>query len=45
MDEDRDRCLAAGMDGYLSKPFRHDQLTAVLAAVVHGRATVERPAG
>jgi len=44
MDEDRDRCLAAGMDGYLSKPFRHEQLAAVLAAVVHGRTTVERTA-
>jgi CheY-like chemotaxis protein len=44
MDEDRDRCLAAGMDGYLSKPFRHEQLAAVLAEVVHGRTTVERTA-
>ena len=44
MDEDRDRCLAAGMDGYLSKPFRHEQLATVLAAVVHDRATVERTA-
>jgi CheY-like chemotaxis protein len=28
---DRDRCLAAGMDGYISKPINAAQLTAVIA--------------
>ena len=44
MDEDRDRCLAAGMDGYLIKPFQHDQLARVLAAVV-GAAEQRRTTG
>ncbi|MEA2273452.1 MAG: two-component system, sensor histidine kinase and response regulator, partial [Solirubrobacteraceae bacterium] len=30
MKGDRDRCIASGMDGYLSKPFRGPQLDAVL---------------
>ncbi len=31
MHEDRQRCLAAGMDDYLTKPFQPDQIEAVLA--------------
>ena len=33
MKEDRDACLAAGMDGYVSKPVRLEKLSAVLREV------------
>ena len=35
--EDRERCLAEGMDGYLAKPLRKDALLATLAQVLKNR--------
>ncbi len=32
MEGDRERCLKAGMDGYVSKPIRRDQLNQAIAA-------------
>lgn len=34
---DRERCLAAGMDGYVSKPIRLDELLAAVAACVKNK--------
>jgi len=36
-DEDRARCFEAGMDGYVSKPIRSDDLFAELARVIPGQ--------
>jgi CheY-like chemotaxis protein/HPt (histidine-containing phosphotransfer) domain-containing protein len=39
LEGDRERCLAAGMDDYLSKPFRREQLMAVLHRFLDAPAT------
>src|SRR5262245_49512807 len=33
LDEDRDACLSAGMDGFLTKPLDRERLAAALAAI------------
>jgi len=41
MSEDQQRCLAAGMDEYISKPFQYDRLVAVLRTLIPGPAQPE----
>jgi CheY-like chemotaxis protein len=41
MTGDRERCLAAGMDGYVAKPIRIADMFATIAAVVSGDAPPE----
>ena len=36
MDSDRDACLAAGMDGFISKPINREQLYRMMADVLQG---------
>jgi two-component system, sensor histidine kinase and response regulator len=40
MKGDRERCLAAGMDGYLSKPIRPDRLVEAIAEAITPRGPV-----
>jgi signal transduction histidine kinase/CheY-like chemotaxis protein len=40
MKEDREECLAAGMDAYVSKPFRIDELVEVIQSLVPDFAAV-----
>jgi CheY-like chemotaxis protein len=39
---DRERCLAAGMDDYIAKPFTIERLEQVLTLIVPG-ATADHP--
>jgi CheY-like chemotaxis protein len=43
--EDRDRCLAEGMDAYLSKPIRKDSLLALVTQSAHHESPTSGPAG
>jgi CheY-like chemotaxis protein len=38
MKGDQERCLAAGMDGYLSKPIKLEDLDAAIARVLGDRS-------
>jgi CheY-like chemotaxis protein len=44
MEEDRDACFAAGMDDYVAKPIRPEELAAALARSERVAASAERPA-
>jgi two-component system, sensor histidine kinase and response regulator len=35
---DQERCLSAGMDGYISKPIRTDEMYATIETVIAGNA-------
>jgi len=43
MQGDRERCLAAGMDGYVTKPVGVKELFAAIEGVLHVRDQVETP--
>jgi CheY-like chemotaxis protein len=41
---DQERCLAAGMDAYVSKPIRQDELYAVIESTLERVARANSPA-
>jgi two-component system sensor histidine kinase/response regulator len=43
MKEDREKCLAAGMDGYISKPVRPDELYAAVNELLERSQGKGRP--
>ena len=43
MQSDKEKCLLAGMDGYLSKPINNEELFAILGAI-QPRALIPQPA-
>jgi two-component system, sensor histidine kinase and response regulator len=43
MKGDRERCLAAGMDGYVSKPIRIKELGQAVAYLISPSKTVSKP--
>ena len=45
MNGDRERCLAAGMDGYVAKPIRLNELTELLDLVRAGSAAIIKQSG
>jgi two-component system sensor histidine kinase/response regulator len=45
LKEDRERCLAAGMDAYVTKPIRPAELFAVMQNVLQFSATTESSTG
>ncbi len=45
LEGDRERCLEAGMDGYVSKPVRPEELFRVVEALVPVGAEVDTPEG
>jgi len=45
MKGDKERCLAAGMDGYISKPIRPDDLIRIIEEMVGTESTLKRLVG
>jgi len=44
LKEDRDRCIEAGMDAYMSKPIEHRALDAIMAQAANATAVLPVPA-